>query len=432
MDISKKKNIFKKENIELFVLGTLFLFPILKLSIISVLVALLGLYVLTCNRTVFLSNLKDFRILKSFLFVTLWVFFYWMTFLFSEDKERAFNLILRTIPLIVIPFFMLYGIKPISYTKIKKLMVWFSIVSFMFLTKVYTLVLNALNHFKFNNRLSTWNVVENFKEFSIYTSYDLLDFVRWAPFEYDIELHRTYFSLCFMLCGIFWMYDFFVKRKLYKLILALVFIVFVFFFGSIPNVTALLIIILLICIRKVKLQYVFGGILILFLLLNYVTTKSTYLLNQFNRTKMYTSNVLDYNNNPTIGRIRYLDVFLELYKKNPVLGYGAGDVENELLKVYKEKGYDTQYIEKQNVHNYYFHLLLVGGIPLLLLFFGAIFYFTKEAITKGNYLLFYMVIVFIFNFMSENILARIQGIFMFSLFLCILSKMTAIDKLEKC
>ncbi len=432
MDISKKKNIFKKENIELFVLGTLFLFPILKLSIISVLVALLGLYVLTCNRTVFLSNLKDFRILKSFLFVTLWVFFYWMTFLFSEDKERAFNLILRTIPLIVIPFFMLYGIKPISYNKIKKLMVWFSIVSFMFLTKVYTLVLNALNHFKFNNRLSTWNVVENFKEFSIYTSYDLLDFVRWAPFEYDIELHRTYFSLCFMLCGIFWMYDFFVKRKLYKLILALVFIVFVFFFGSIPNVTALLIIILLICIRKVKLQYVFGGILILFLLLNYVTTKSTYLLNQFNRTKMYTSNVLDYNNNPTIGRIRYLDVFLELYKKNPVLGYGAGDVENELLKVYKEKGYDTQYIEKQNVHNYYFHLLLVGGIPLLLLFFGAIFYFTKEAITKGNYLLFYMVIVFIFNFMSENILARIQGIFMFSLFLCILSKMTAIDKLEKC
>lgn len=302
----------------------------------------------------------------------------------------------------------------------------------MFLTKVYTLVLNALNHFKFNNRLSTWNVVENFKEFSIYTSYDLLDFVRWAPFEYDIELHRTYFSLCFMLCGIFWMYDFFVKRKLYKLILALVFIVFVFFFGSIPNVTALLIIILLICIRKVKLQYVFGGILILFLLLNYVTTKSTYLLNQFNRTKMYTSNVLDYNNNPTIGRIRYLDVFLELYKKNPVLGYGAGDVENELLKVYKEKGYDTQYIEKQNVHNYYFHVLLVGGIPLLLLFFGAIFYFTKEAITKGNYLLLYMVIVFTLNFMSENILARIQGIFMFSLFLCVLSRMEMKNNLDKC
>jgi nitrate reductase NapE component len=43
MDISKKKNIFKKENIELFVLGTLCLFPILNLSIISVLGEVLGL-----------------------------------------------------------------------------------------------------------------------------------------------------------------------------------------------------------------------------------------------------------------------------------------------------------------------------------------------------------------------------------------------------
>ena len=88
--------------------------------------------------------------------------------------------------------------------------------------------------------------------------------------------------------------------------------------------------------------------------------------------KMYTSNILDFNNDPTIGRLRYLDVFLELYKKEPFLGYGAGDVENELLeRLQVDRGYDTQFIEKQNVHNYYFHLLLVGGVPLLLLFFGA-------------------------------------------------------------
>lgn len=432
MNLSKNISVFKKENIELFVLGALFTFPLLKLSLISVLVALLGLYVTTLNRTLFLSKLKDIKILRSFLIVTSWILFYWMTFFFSEDKERALTLIQRTIPLILIPFFMLYGIDLLSHNKIRKLMTWFSIVSFLFLTKTYVLIINALNHFKFNNTLSAWNIIENFKEFSIYTSYDLLDFVRWAPFEHNLELHRTYFSLCFMLCGIFWVHDFFVKKKLYKLILSMLFIVCVFYFGSIPNVIALLIIILLIFIRNIRLMYVLGGLFAISILLTYVISKSTYLSNQLNRTQMYTSNVLEFNKNPTIGRLRYLDVFLELYKKEPLLGYGAGDVENELLKVYKEKAYDTQYIEKQNVHNYYFHLLLVGGIPLLLLFFGALFYFTKEAITKGNYLLLYMVIVFALNFMSENILARIQGVFMFSLFLCVLSRMEINNNLEKC
>jgi hypothetical protein len=432
MDLTKNMRSFKKKNIELLVLGALFTFPLLKLSFISVLVALLGLYVTTLNRNLFLKNIKDSKKLKSYLSVTLWVLLYWMTFFYSEDKDRALKLIQRTIPLIVIPFFMIYGVDLLSHKKIRKLIAWFSIVSFLFLTKSYVLIVNALNHFKFDNTLSVWNVFENFKKFSIYTSYDLIDFVRWAPFEHNLELHRTYFSLCFMLCGIFWMYDFFVKKKLYKLILSSFFIVCVFYFGSIPNVIALLLIILLIFIRNVKWTYVLGGLLVLVMILTYVVSKSTYLSNQLHRTQEYTSNILEFNNDPTIGRLRYLDVFLELYKKEPILGYGAGDVENQLLGVYKDRGYDIQFNEKQNVHNYYFHLLLVGGVPLLLLFFYAIFYFTKEAITKGNYLLLYMVIVFALNFMSENILARIQGVFMFSLFLCILSRMETNNNLEKC
>ena len=140
MDRSKNVGVFKKENIELFVLGALFTFPVLKLSLISGLVALLGLYVVTYNRDLFLQNLKDKKILKSFLFVTLWVFFYWMTILFSEDKERAFKLILRTIPLIMIPFFMFFGLESIAYNKIRKIIGWFSIVSILFLIKIYVLV----------------------------------------------------------------------------------------------------------------------------------------------------------------------------------------------------------------------------------------------------------------------------------------------------
>jgi hypothetical protein len=431
MNIYKSIRAFKKENTELFVLGSLFTFPLLKLSFISGLVILLGVYMLTFNKKLFLSNLKDFKILKSFMIITLWVLFYWVTFFFSEDKERALKLIFRTIPLILIPFFMLYGIKALSYKETRKLIAWFSIASFIFLAKTYVLVFNALNHFKFSNRLDAWNLIENFKEFSIYTSYDLLDFVRWAPFEHNLELHRTYFSLCFMLCGIFWTHDFFVKKRAYKLILALLFIALVFYFGSIPNLIALLIIVLLIFIRKVRLLYVFGGVLIFFLLFTYSTIKSTYLSSQFDRIQMYSSSILEYDNDSEIGRIRYIDVFLELYEKKPLLGYGLGDVQGELLKVYKKRGYEASFNEKHNTHNYYFHLLLVGGIPLLLLFIGAIFHFTKEAITKGNYLLLYIVIVFALNLISENILVRIQGIFMFSLFLCVLSRMDINNNLEK-
>jgi O-antigen ligase len=108
----------------------------------------------------------------------------------------------------------------------------------------------------------------------------------------------------------------------------------------------------------------------------------------------------------------------ETLKKEPILGYGVGDVDSNLQSCYDRTfiNTDTYKVINYNSHNQYLNIILSAGVVGLLLFLLSNFYFLKKAfnLKLGIYVsfLFFM----FFNFCFENILSRHDGVIFFGFF----------------
>lgn len=104
---------------------------------------------------------------------------------------------------------------------------------------------------------------------------------------------------------------------------------------------------------------------------------------------------------------------LKLIKKSWLLGYGIGDVQNELNNCYESKS--PILLQKQyNSHNQYLSIWLGTGIFGLLAFLYMLIYNFKLAI-KNNDLLFISILIFFsINLLTENLLERQSGVILFA------------------
>ncbi|WP_299761759.1 O-antigen ligase family protein [uncultured Dokdonia sp.] len=121
----------------------------------------------------------------------------------------------------------------------------------------------------------------------------------------------------------------------------------------------------------------------------------------------------------TSTNIRYTiyDIAQDLIKKSPVIGYGIGDYNDTLIKQYKSDGEAILAIRKYNSHNQFFSLLLIGGIPLLIVFLLMIGVNLIYAIRYDNQLLILLLIFYCIVMFTENILERESGVIFFSFFI---------------
>jgi len=108
----------------------------------------------------------------------------------------------------------------------------------------------------------------------------------------------------------------------------------------------------------------------------------------------------------------------ETIKKEPILGYGAGDVDDKLQSCYDAKftQTDTYKVISYNSHNQYLNIILSSGFAGLVLFLWSVFYFLKKAFHRklGIYVSF--VFFILLNFCFENILSRHDGVIFFGFF----------------
>ena len=174
---------------------------------------------------------------------------------------------------------------------------------------------------------------------------------------------------------------------------------------------------------------ILSSIIILF-----VYIKPTYIKNQVEKSLLYFNELYLINSDDhskiNEGRIRLANVGFKLFKNRPFFGYGIGSVEEKQLEEYNLRGYKIEFNEKQNTHNYYLNLLLIGGIPLLVLFFLLIKYLFNISIKTRDVLLFSFSLIIVLNLLTENFLSRIYGIFSFSMFLGILLNPSISDNLK--
>lgn len=140
------------------------------------------------------------------------------------------------------------------------------------------------------------------------------------------------------------------------------------------------------------------------------------------------SNILNFNS--TSLRYGIYICSLEKIKEAPILGYGLGDVQNELKKCYEEKSKLLTQITYNSHNQYLSYFLSTGILGFFLLLFLIITKFI-DAIKEQNYLLLAIIIFFSIIMLFENILERQSGVILFSFYMCLFSLFNFTNKKQK-
>lgn len=119
-------------------------------------------------------------------------------------------------------------------------------------------------------------------------------------------------------------------------------------------------------------------------------------------------------------RILTWDAALHLIKEKPYLGYGIGDTQEALNRVYTEKGYETPLAKNYNAHNLFMQIWLENGLPGLLLLILIFVVFLKNAFHHKKQLRFALTIfaIFFINAFFESYFSRFSGVSFFAFFAC--------------
>lgn len=203
-------------------------------------------------------------------------------------------------------------------------------------------------------------------------------------------------------------------------------------------------IILAILMRKGPI--LFFSIALIYLLLNYFKIKKTIIgafffivttfiaiqylpkYKNFNRfDEITSSSSLENPSSSTAVRYKIYDCSIQKISESPFIGYGVGNTQQQLDPCYVEKGIDLS-IKTYNCHNQYFSILLTTGIIGLVIYFLGLYNVIYELIKNQNYLAMSILIYFLLNFLTENIIERENGMILYSF---ILSYFVFYPKLSK-
>jgi len=129
------------------------------------------------------------------------------------------------------------------------------------------------------------------------------------------------------------------------------------------------------------------------------------------------------NSNAKTSTNARLDIYLcafEKIKEKPFLGYGAGAVQPYLDACYAEKQitFDDN-TKTYNSHNQYLSIALTVGVLGLLLYLLSLYPIIRIYIRQKSFLGLSILVYFLLNFLSENIIEREHGVLLYAMLLCI-------------
>lgn len=230
------------------------------------------------------------------------------------------------------------------------------------------------------------------------------------------NIHPIYIS---MHCCVSILFSFFlfenIKEKFWKVLLILINIVLVYFlilYVRKGPVAALIITLFISSFfgEKKFAKYNIPIILVLiFLLISIPKTRNRFL--EFVNIEKVAEN----NSNSTNIRYSIYQNAKKVILESPIMGYGIGDYNDELIKSYRT--YDPSLVkERYNSHNQYLSFMLIGGITMFLVFILIITYNVSLSISNRSKLHILITIFYCLIMFSENILERENGVIFFSFF----------------
>ncbi len=118
----------------------------------------------------------------------------------------------------------------------------------------------------------------------------------------------------------------------------------------------------------------------------------------------------------TGARLLVWEIAVDKIIEKPLFGYGTGDVKDELMSMYKEKGYDFLYEHQLNAHNQYLQMLIAIGIFGSVLFWLYLFYPVRNALRQTNLLYIGLIGIISMNLLTESMFETQAGVVFFAFF----------------
>ena len=122
----------------------------------------------------------------------------------------------------------------------------------------------------------------------------------------------------------------------------------------------------------------------------------------------------------TGARIQLSKSALQLINKKPLLGYGTGDVKDELKKQNQENGFVGAVKRNYNAHNQFLNSWVALGIVGFLLLLSIFVFPFIDAYKHGNLFSIAFIVILFFNCLPEAWLEQQAGIVSSVLFICLL------------
>ncbi|MFC0603407.1 O-antigen ligase family protein [Winogradskyella pulchriflava] len=115
-------------------------------------------------------------------------------------------------------------------------------------------------------------------------------------------------------------------------------------------------------------------------------------------------------------RLQIYECALQQIVKSPIVGHGWGDIKNVLNDCYLNDNRKLLLESNYNSHNQYLSILLSIGVLGFSAFLYYLFYIFKISKKEDSQILFFLILYFCLNMLTENILEREDGVILFAFF----------------
>lgn len=393
--MNKKKELYNINKTVLVLTYGLFIIPILPNLIGNIIICV---FVLSTLWSYFKNDDRRKRFNWSFFMTLVTVYICYITSLFySENIDYAFKKLGTAVPLFLFPLaFSFLSNELIDLIKI-------NLKNFIkvFVGTIVTIVIMIM--------IENINYINSFEKLhsQILSSGTL------------IGVEPLYLSLYISIALISCVYLYFLSKKVWKTILAIFLIIFLFTFLLILSFKSAIISFAVafglyaLMVNKTKLWALFVASTIVVIGLLSV---SVYFNKQFNKLLFVKADT----------DIQYAEIksaiqscSIELIPEAGIFGFGLGDGKDELINCYDGKNNALKQAS-YNSHNQYLSLFLNVGLIGLILFALTLFILLFTGLNNRNYLGIALLILFGVFMLAENILERQHGVVYFALFLCVL------------
>ncbi|MBU2904898.1 O-antigen ligase family protein [Arenibacter algicola] len=394
--------------VPLYVLAFL---PLFSLAMTSMAIGLLLLYAIWdfIKTDAAKPNLIRFR---TSLIYALPFFLYIIALLWTQDMKKGLEIVGRMASILIIPISII-GLKP--FKNVESIYLFFKLyIISSFVYVVITMLFILLNIDHILNQPNSY--------FSVLTLRNSIDNIPL------IGEHAIYFSL-FVGVALLILYYHRFKSKYVNVLFGLTFLSAIAIASSRGVIAGLVIVSIIIVFQEVKSRkkaiFIMVSLVLGISAISFLTPIKSRIDEILNTKNIYPVG-LQYNSFNL--RVAIYDCSLNIINRSPLIGYGPGDVQNELNECYKK--FDTEAFTKitYNSHNQYFDYLASFGIFGTFIILFAFYYYFKIALNGKNRLYLNFLILFYIIFLTENILYRNSGMVLFVTFNCLFANLILFEE----